>query len=68
MKASNVALALCVALSGLPGASADDQIPSFSGNDLRIDEDGPEQDELYDEDDPLYDEADDYEDHEDGAE
>lgn len=68
MKASLIALALYVALSGLPGASADDQRQSFSGDDLRIDEDGPEQDELYDEDDPLYDEADDYEDHEDGEE
>ncbi|MAF87191.1 MAG: hypothetical protein CMK91_05270 [Pseudomonas sp.] len=67
MKASHVALALYIALSGLPGASADDQRPSLSGDDLRIDEDGPEQDELYDEDDQLYDEADDYEDHEDGA-
>ncbi len=68
MKASHVALALYVALSQLPGTSADDQSPPFSGDDLRIDEDGPEQDKLYDEDDPLYDEADDYEDHEDGAE
>lgn len=68
MKASHVALALYVALSGLQGASADDQRPYFSGDDLRIDEDGPEQDKLYDEDDPLYDEADDYEDHEDRAE
>jgi hypothetical protein len=42
--------------------SAGDQRPPLSGDDLRIDKDGPEQDELYDDDDPLYDEADDYED------
>lgn len=43
MKASHVILSLYVALSGLPGARAGDQMMSLSGDDLRINEGGPEQ-------------------------
>lgn len=68
MKANSLALALAFALIAPAGAFADEGRDTFLGDEFGIDEDGPDQDEMYDEDDTVYDEMDDYENKEEESE
>lgn len=54
------ATALLVAGFTIQLAIAADCVNNCEQDEYRLDEDGPDQDPVYDEDDPVYDEADDY--------
>lgn len=68
MKPSSLALALAFALIAPPETFAGEDRDTFLGDESSIDQDSPDQDDLYDEDDPVFDEMDDYEDQEEKAE
>jgi len=60
MRTSWVAVLALSALSAIGGDALCADSIDQSYEEVQIDEDGPDQDPVYEEDDPVYDEADDY--------